>query len=166
MNESYLPPDSTRRAAWLMKLGGIFKHMHCPHCENILLKQKPLLMFTQTELINNVILVTATPLWCHVSCSLSCLCVEEVFHEDHAKRHLKDRLAETKHTIRTRNRQDISVNTVMQMIPCLLLLTLAFSNYLFIFSPEMVSLQHFVSFGSWCTLPMRAISSQDTSCFH
>lgn len=78
-----------------------------------------------------MILVSATLLWCYVSCSLSCPCVEEV--EDHAKRHLKDHLAETKRTIRTWNRQDISVNTIMQMIPCLLLLTLVFSNYLFIY---------------------------------
>ena len=94
---SHFPPE--KKETWLKRPIGMFKCMHCPHCINVL----PTKTFTDFK-TQRVYTIKD-----HISCSsdhviyrLTCSC-PGIFYIGRTKRRLKDRLAEHKYAIRTKN---------------------------------------------------------------
>ena len=88
-----------KKESWLRKPTGVFKCMHCPHCDNVLPCKSFIDFKTQRKYIIKDFINCSSD---HIVYRISCSC-PGIFYIGRTKRRLRDRLAEHKYAIRTKN---------------------------------------------------------------
>ena len=88
-----------KKETWLRKPTGVFKCMHCPHCDNVLPCKSFIDFKTQRKYIIKDFINCSSD---HIVYRISCSC-PGIFYIGRTKRRLRDRLAEHKYAIRTKN---------------------------------------------------------------